>query len=326
MCTRGPKEGNYEFFDKIEDYIEKVKNAESNPQLSNAQSKFALSNAESKCNAFMESSKSHFMDKRTAKPICEQFVKLYYSLTDNNKCIKGVDPDYNKCSKFLNYWINFKLRKSIKNEDSTFCDVYGHLDGQLTNNDIYNIDLYFINDIDKDDLYKMNILYNLYENYNILNAIDYTNSEQDKRQLLTHSTACCPDYIKASYICNDDDEDKNPKFCEELETFKSKYHVLYQSVIKKGSDYSDYFMTLSNCPNSKIITTAVTGSIIGLIPLFGVLYKFTPLGQMFRSKKGKLNNYISNNDEDMINMSLMEHENEQIKFQKRTFNIKYQSV
>ncbi|KMZ88519.1 hypothetical protein PVBG_06005 [Plasmodium vivax Brazil I] len=172
----------------------------------------------------------------------------------------------------------------------------------------------------------MNILYRLYVNYVKLNSIGYQNAEEDTRQLLTHSTACCPDYIKASYICNDDNKERNPKFCEKLETFKLKYGVLYRSVVAKGPPFSENFIELSKCPNTKIITTAVTGSIIGLIPLFGVLYKFTPMGQVLKSKIGILNKDISKNDEEMANISLMEQENDQLRFQKGTYNIKYQSL
>ncbi|KMZ76590.1 hypothetical protein PVIIG_05973, partial [Plasmodium vivax India VII] len=108
--------------------------------------------------------------------------------------------------------------------------------------------------------------------------------------------------------------------------FKSKYDKLDENVVEKGSDVYDYFIKLSECPNNKIVTTAVTGTVVGLIPLLGVLYKFTPMGQMFRSKMGILNNNISNNDEDMTNMSLMEQENEPLRFQQGSYNIKYQSL
>ncbi|KMZ76882.1 hypothetical protein PVIIG_05692 [Plasmodium vivax India VII] len=57
-----------------------------------------------------------------------------------------------------------------------------------------------------------------------------------------------------------------------------------------------------------------------------ILYFFTPIGQMFRSKIGIINNNISNNDEEMTNISLIEQENEPINFQQGTYNIKYQSL
>ncbi|SCA59853.1 Plasmodium vivax Vir protein, putative [Plasmodium vivax] len=216
----------------------------------------------------------------------------------------------------------------MHNEDYSVCDVYNGIEGQFSvNSDInININYDYINSINEDYLYKMNILYNLYQNYVELNAIDYKKPEQDKQKLLILSTACCTDYNKAKYICNGDNKDNNTKFCEKLTAFQSKYDKLYEEAAGKGSDYSKNFIRLSECGNNKIITTAVTGTVVGLIPLLGVLYKFTPMGQLFKSKIGILNNDISNNDEEMTKISLMDQENESLRFKQGTYNIKYQSL
>ncbi|KMZ76816.1 hypothetical protein PVIIG_06338 [Plasmodium vivax India VII] len=266
-CKQIPKDKSYEFFENIEKYIEIANSAESTTD---------FRKANSGCNSFMESSGSYFKDKEKAKTICVQFIKLYDSLTDLTSNLQ-TDSNYIKCKKFLIYWINFKLREGMKNEVDSICRVYDAIESQFTNNIDYEIHMDLIENINKDVLYKMNILYRLYLNYVKLKAIDYKNEEENKRQLLTHSTACCTHYIKASYICNDDNKDKNPEFCEKLEAFKSKYDDLERKVDDKGTDFSDYFIKLSECGNNKIITTAVTGSIIGLIPLFGVLYKVNEL-------------------------------------------------
>ncbi|KMZ95159.1 hypothetical protein PVMG_05077 [Plasmodium vivax Mauritania I] len=224
----------------------------------------------------MNSNESYFTDKETAKIICEQFLKLYVSLTDLKTKPKS-DTNYKKSNGFLNYWVNFKLIKSIKKEDYTVHDVYDHLESQVFNIDGYDIHLNLICDIDKDELHKMNILYNLFENYGKLNAIKYDNVDEAKQALYLHSTACCTDYNKAKYICNGNNKVNNPKFCDKLETFESQYEQLYSEVLQKGSQFSDNLIKLSECPNNKIITTAVTGTVVGLIPLFGVLYKVSEL-------------------------------------------------
>ncbi|KMZ96182.1 hypothetical protein PVNG_06262 [Plasmodium vivax North Korean] len=266
-CKQIPKDKSYEFFENIEKYIEIANSAESTTD---------FPNANSGCNSFITTFGYHFKDSTTAKHICVQFIKLYDSLNVIKNKSKS-DTNYEKCRKFLIYWINFKLREGMKNEVDSICRVYDAIESQFTGSNDYNIHMGLIGNINKDDLYKMNILYRLYVNYVKLKAIDYKNEEENKRQLLTHSTACCTHYIKASYICNDDNKDKNPEFCEKLEAFVSKYKQLNQKVDDKGSGFSDYFIKLSECPNTKIITTAVTGSIIGLIPLVGVLYKVIEL-------------------------------------------------
>ncbi|KMZ82060.1 hypothetical protein PVIIG_06365 [Plasmodium vivax India VII] len=190
----------------------------------------------------MESSKSNFKDITTAKTICEQFIKLYNSLTDC-KTKSNTNPKYKKCSEFLNYWINFKLRKSIKNEDSTFCSVYNGLESQISGRDDFSTLLDFIYDINKDDLHKMNILYSLYENYSKLNDI-IDSSSVPKKQVLPHSTACCTDYIQAKYICNGGNNNSST-FCKKLGTFESEYEQLYQKFDEKRSQFSDNLIKLS---------------------------------------------------------------------------------
>ncbi|KNA01628.1 hypothetical protein PVNG_05788 [Plasmodium vivax North Korean] len=262
------KKKHYEFFEKIEEFIKKAKSAESTT---------SLSEDENGCNSFMQSSERYITDKETARTICKQFIELYESLTDL-KSKKENDHNYIKCSKFLNYWVNFKLSENMKNDDDSVRDVYNAIESQITGSDGHDIFLCFIYDINKDDLYRMNILYNLYDKYIKLKNIIEDTSEPNKQSLLNLSTACCPHYIKAGYICNPGNNNNNSsKFCKELNTFKSKYDDIYQKIVQKGADYSNNFIKLEECSNPKIITTAVTGSIIGLIPLLGVLYKVSEL-------------------------------------------------
>ncbi|KNA02182.1 hypothetical protein PVNG_06162 [Plasmodium vivax North Korean] len=258
----------YEFFEKIENYIEKANLAESNA---------ASTEDERECDSFVLSFGSNLKNSVTAKRICVQFRKLYYSLTELN-CITNTVHNYEECRNFLNYWINFKLRKNIKNENNNFCHVYNGLESQITGRNGGYINLAFIYDINKDELDKMSKLYNLYEKYHKINAIINTEQDLDKNELATLSTQCCTDYNQASYICNDGiDNGNNSKFCQNLKTFRTKFEGLYENVNKRAPEYSHYFKSLPKCPNNKIMTTAVTGTVIGLIPLLGVLYKVSGL-------------------------------------------------
>ncbi|SCA60590.1 Plasmodium vivax Vir protein, putative [Plasmodium vivax] len=313
-CNPTIKDDSYKFFDVIENYIKKADDAKQNDE---------TMEINSNCEGFYKTMRSSFEDKEIAISVCKQLIKLY-KLLDKFKGKSKCSDDYKNDCEFFNYWVNFKITKSRSNEYHCVSDLYNAIESQCHSDFNNMLDPSVIYDIDKDELDKMNILYSLYEKYSKLKTIIKDTSDQ-KKQVLTLSTECCAEYIQAKYICNGDSNNKS-KFCEKLDKFKTNYDNLYREVEGKGSDFSDNFMTLSNCPNSKIITTAVTGSVIGLIPLFGVLYKFTPMGQMFRSKIGILNNNISNNDEDMTKMSLMDQENEQFRFQQGTYNIKYQSL
>ncbi|KMZ89791.1 hypothetical protein PVMG_06059 [Plasmodium vivax Mauritania I] len=256
--------GEYEFFKDIENYLEKFKVA---------QGAEALSKAERVCNSSKKSYGSYFKDEETAESICKQFIKIYNSLLNDLKCISEGDSNYNKCSKFLNYWVNYKLTENMKNERNSVCFVYNILEGQITHSDGYSILLDFIYDINKDDLYKMNILYRLYKNYTELYTILDNTSGGVKETSLSLSTACCKDYLEARYICDTSKNNSNNQFCNKLNDFVTKYNELDGKVLQQPSDFSDYFIILSKCPNTKIISTAVTGTVVGLIPLMGVLYK-----------------------------------------------------
>ncbi|CAG9479584.1 unnamed protein product [Plasmodium vivax] len=315
-CSEDPKDGNYEFFDKVLDYIDKADNAKID----------SISGVDySCCNSFSSIMKSKLKTEENAKSICKQFIKLHKSLTHIEE--QSNDHNYKKDSSFLNYWVNTVIRENRtydKNCAHDFSDLMeSHCEKIFSINVLSNL-LY---DIKDDELNKINILYSLYEKYSKLKIIIDSKSEQNKQEILALSNQCCTDYNKARYICNiDNNNSNNSIFCTKLSKFITIHDELDSKLVGPGYDFSDYFIKLSKCPNTKIITSAVTGTVVGLIPLIGVLYKFTPMGQLFKSKIGILNKDISNNDEEIIKMSLMEQENEQLKFQKGTYNIKYQSV
>ncbi|KMZ96086.1 hypothetical protein PVNG_05995 [Plasmodium vivax North Korean] len=159
------------------------------------------------------------------------------------------------------------------NQNTPVKDFIDHIESHYIISANLDIDNPLIYDINKDDLYEMNILYRLYMNYKVLDTILENASNEVKVKSLSHSTACCKDYLEARYICDTSKNESNIPFCNKLKVFKTKYDELVQKVIKQGSEVSDYLIKLEECPDNKIITTAVTGTVVGLIPLFGVLYK-----------------------------------------------------
>ncbi|KMZ76603.1 hypothetical protein PVIIG_05785 [Plasmodium vivax India VII] len=260
MCsTQAPDKESYEFFENIEKYIENAKSAESTPTSSKAQSE---------CNSFVQFFGSDFKNTTRAKIICEHFIKLYDSLTEL-KSNSNSDTNYNKSSQFLNYWINSKLSESMLNEDDSVCDVYNSLESRITDSDGHHIFLNFIYNINKVDLKKMNILYSLYEKYTDLYTILKNNSKVDTESTFRYSNKCFNDYYNAISMCNGE---KN-KFFEELEKYKEKYETLYELLEKRRGDYYTSFVRLTNGKNNNMVTTSVIGTTVGLIPLFGFLYK-----------------------------------------------------
>ncbi|EDL42663.1 variable surface protein Vir30, putative [Plasmodium vivax] len=304
----------YDFFDNISNYMKDGKSIEDTVRSVDA-SKY--------CDSFSSATASQLGDKENAKYICEIFTKLCNHFPNCKK--QEQNTSYKQNCGLLNYWLNMKLNDDKINGKTCVLEIENTIQSQCSDIFEFNFDsLNFLYDIKKEELHKMNILYSLYQNYSKLKNIIENKSGPEKTSLLPHSTACCADYNKAKYICSDDNN--KITFCKKLVTFESKYDELYNTFKGKKSEFSDDLIKLSECTDNKIITTAVTGTVVGLIPLFGVLYKFTPMGQLLKSKIGILNNDISNNDEEYTKISLMEQESDHISSRQGTYNIKYQTL
>ncbi|KMZ83989.1 hypothetical protein PVBG_06166 [Plasmodium vivax Brazil I] len=251
----------YNFLDNVDEYVqasEKINSVNLEPKDNNDCANFSNQHAKS----FTE----------IGKNICEQFLKLYKSLPNLKNNISNGSCSKKNCG-FLNYWLNFELKKHNQN---TCVNVFHNgiesqcnntIDNILPNNVIYNID--------EDHLYKIDKLYNLYSNYTKLKAIIGSSLEKDKQERLQLSTKCCADYNEVSYICKDDNKNNedNIEFCEKLDIFKNNYEKLYTQLGEEGSEISNSFKKLTECGNTRIIATAILGSVAGIIPLMGGLYK-----------------------------------------------------
>ncbi|KMZ89675.1 hypothetical protein PVMG_06215 [Plasmodium vivax Mauritania I] len=258
-CPPEKRDDSYNFLDTVDEYV----------KASDKIISVNLDSGEQKdCDDFSKNHAKPYTE--IGKTICEHFLKLYKSLP-NIKNYVTQGNSYNNDCKFLNYWLNFELKKHNKNE--CVKDFYNAIESYCGDTIDKHLPVGVIYNIDKDQLNKIDKLYSLYSKYTKLNTIIQSLQENDKQKLLTLSTQCCTDYSDVSYICNDDNKINNHKFCEKLTDFERKYKDLYPEVDDKGSDFKEYFMKLEKCPNNKIITSSVIGSVVGIIPLFGVLYK-----------------------------------------------------
>ncbi|KMZ95093.1 hypothetical protein PVMG_05965 [Plasmodium vivax Mauritania I] len=247
-CSPEIRKDSYDFFKDIENYI----NYEEKIQTT------ATTDITQCCTSLMKWGKT-LRNNEKAKNICENFFKLYKILP------KGKEYKEKNWG-FLNYWMNFELGQVNKNicvnefNNDIESQCFGIIEYFLFENLLYNVK--------KDDLNKMNKLYNLYNKYNELKIIINTTPEINKQSLLTVSTQCCSDYIEANYLC----KGENNEFCKQLQSFKSKYEELYSIIDRKGSEYTNNFIKLTQCDNN-IMSKALIGTTVGLVPLMVGLYK-----------------------------------------------------
>ncbi|SCA59909.1 VIR protein [Plasmodium vivax] len=308
-CTTEINYDTYNFFDNIINYIESSDKLESNTvQL----------DSEDDCTSFSHTNTRGNLE--LGKKVCELFVKLYKSLPSVQK---KDHSDYKKEWHFLNYWLNFNISKYKLNAitcATNFSDGLGH-------HCMHTLGFEFppassIYNIREDELIKMNLLYGLYENYKKLDNILNPSQQDNPDLLLELSTKCCSDYIKANYFCKGE---KN-KFCIQLDNFKKKYEELDSKLVGKSVEYSSNFIKLSECKNTNVMSTALIGTTVGLVPLLVGIYKFTPLGLLFNPNKRKFTQEYKSNGEEMRNIMLMDQGSEHISSQQGTYNIKYHSV
>ncbi|SCA59583.1 VIR protein [Plasmodium vivax] len=317
-CNPTIRDDSYAFFEDIKNYIEKADNAQQN---------HTITDIASKCKGFYTTMRSSFENELIATSVCEEIVKLYESL-DKIKGKSECPESYKDDCNFFNYWVNFKISKSRLNESVCIDHINNAIESQFTGTDHYAVVLDFIYDIKKDELDKMNILYRLYKIYTDLDSIVDNADDMVKNKLSSLSTACCTDYLVANYMCNGGNGDNiNPsQFCMQLQKFKTKYIGLYERVDRNGPEYSKNLIKLSECKNTNVMSTALIGTTVGLVPLLVGLYKFTPLRQLINSNKGKLTQEYRNNDDEMRNIMLMDQKSEQISSQQGRYNIKYHSL
>ncbi|KNA01603.1 hypothetical protein PVNG_05968 [Plasmodium vivax North Korean] len=253
------------------------------------------------------------------KNICEYFIKLC-KLLPRVKNNKKYDPNYGKDWHFLSYWLNVKLEESKLNAIICPYDFYDGIEDHCMNTlSLYISSPILIYNINEEDLSRMKVLYILHENYNKLHSILNNETASEPHLLLPPSSKCSMNYKSANNMCNS----KYKKFCEKLKKFKTEYDKLFKIAESKGDDFAKNFIKLTDKENSNIISSTVIGSAVGLIPLFGILYKFTPIGQIFNSHKSKLSKGHSNSIDEIRRTSFLNYENEQLNLNQEKYNIEY---
>ncbi|VUZ99930.1 PIR protein, partial [Plasmodium vivax] len=260
-CTSNEANDIYDFFNNIDKYIKEAMEIEK---------PIPANTPLDECDNY---SNIHSLgNKEKANILCNNFSRL-------NKFLVSIKNEVHSYCNFLNYWFNSELSQTWFSKKESISDVYNGMETYLYTNQEYSPLNCELCNINKDELNKMKILYNLHEKRIEIHNIVNSQEQFEENKLHEPSTECFTNYNKGLAMCNNKEE----KFCMLLENFKAEYRKLYPMVEKKGHDYSKYFKRLSGNENSNVVSTAVTGSIVGLIPLFAVLYKFTPMGEVLRS-------------------------------------------
>ncbi|CAI7723124.1 hypothetical protein, conserved [Plasmodium vivax] len=166
-----------------------------------------------------------FSDDSSAKKICKEFKFLYISFLIYSAIKNAPEKmfSFGDCD-FLNYWLNDKLRKSVKDGDNI--DVRGFYEEIKNKNpNLFsdNEDLvHYMNNIDPEILKNMELLYDLYDyERKILNMLlnqDY--SGENKKPCSHYTDMCYEKYTTALNRCLHGHEE----FYKALKDFKVGYN------------------------------------------------------------------------------------------------------
>ncbi|CAI7721810.1 PIR protein [Plasmodium vivax] len=307
-CSTTIKNDSYDFFDNIDKYIKYSDDLVSDGN--------KLDPADD-CDSFSTEYTKDNTD--IGKKICEQFIKLCNKLPYlKNSNIN--DQSYRNDWNFLSYWLNIKLRENELNRTICPNDFYDGMESHCMNTlSRFVSSTNLIYHINEDDLNRMKALYILHNNYSKLDTILNNSTSPKPELLLEPSDICSYTYSSAKYMC----DDKYKEYCKQLDKFKTKYEKLFITAKSKGKEFANNFKKITDYDNSNIISTTIIGSAVGLIPLLGILYKFTPMGQMFNSKKWNLSINHDNNIDEIRKTSLIDYENEQLNLKQEKYNIEY---
>ncbi|KMZ83538.1 hypothetical protein PVBG_00618 [Plasmodium vivax Brazil I] len=212
-CSRDKKEENYDFFEKVHIYIEYA------DQIKTAITESDVSND---CTDLLNG-RYNSGNRDITRNICEEFLKLYNFL----KSSQEVQQNYKR---FLNYWLNIRIHEDKPNENICVKQFYDDMENYCVKTLQYFVSTNIFYDMDKDELDKMNILYNLY--YNYYKIFNYNNIVCDGKSSCSQYTNNCLKYYGDGIIkCP---TGKTDNFCRKLDDFRDKYEKL-----QKGTDISN---------------------------------------------------------------------------------------
>ncbi|SCA83405.1 VIR protein [Plasmodium vivax] len=239
-----------------------------------------------------------------AQPVCKKFNNLINLLyIDRPMGIMANSLNNNEYN-YLSYW----LFHEYNNNNVKFSDISENFYNNIKNN--YN------NFFSKDSLKKavekiqhmnfeyMNILDNLYKNYNEIDTIIYSGMQNIKGSCYEYTKQCHHYYELGIQKCSD----KNSDLYKALQSFKETYEESFNLMgienkcdsieLKELPSYDEIKEKKStgfiNEKEKSNILTSILFPIIGLLSTLIFFYKFTPLGSWLRNivnKKKEIKKY-----------------------------------
>ncbi|KMZ77362.1 hypothetical protein PVIIG_05510 [Plasmodium vivax India VII] len=222
-----------------------------------------------------------FSESSSAQDICKEFTLLHESISEYSAIVNPQDKKFSPgdCD-FLNYWLNDKLRNSVKDVDKIEVrDFYNEIKNKNQQFFSSNEDLEkYMKNIDPEILKNMELLYDLYDyQQKILDMLlNQVYSKEDNNPCSFYTKNCYEKYVTAVNRCYGIYDE----FCKALKDFKSTYdNVIKQDTEDiyncKGNDNFQLpeFDVVLQREKKKIMLIQGLPSFLMLILMFPLIYK-----------------------------------------------------
>ncbi|SBS92425.1 PIR Superfamily Protein [Plasmodium ovale curtisi] len=337
FCPGESREDKYNFFKNVDEYIDFDSLTEEN----------SMNNIYNIDYTFIKNNFSDHISELTK--ICTKLAFLTGSLIGRNgRTISSDSYDFN----FVNYWLNREINEI---HSSILCKKYFYQNLMIKNKEKANLRKYgaHIYDIEEDEFEDMHKLYDMHKYYKQIHKI-ISSSDSNKDDVIQQARNCVNIYKIFKEKCRENTK----SYCETLKDFKQKYekiNLCNYNIAGWGKkslpSLEDQDALLQVCETTtnrlddrseqhsnripdnakedsdggaKSITIGVV-STLGLSFIFLILYKFTSIEQLLRSRMDNNLRVWQNIDEEM-NEFTHTSEHEHINTGNTSYNIAYNSV
>ncbi|SBS92189.1 PIR Superfamily Protein [Plasmodium ovale curtisi] len=233
--------------------------------------------------------------------ICKKLLYMYKFLDKAQSFWKRPSTITNEDLYFLNYWLNVKLKS--KNGSASLCinkfiEAIKSLGEDFMSREKILVEHLHV--IDSRKMENMELLCELYDTKQKITDIMFDQDTTDDKKKLCpeHLQKCHEKYIEVMYNCRNGYND----FCNEMKHFERDYNILIENETDKSGncESSEYFQLLDYDffveKQRRIMTIKILSSPLVLSFVIPLLYKYTPLGPLLRTKINVVKNGWMNPD------------------------------
>ncbi|SBS93319.1 PIR Superfamily Protein [Plasmodium ovale curtisi] len=269
-------------------------------------------------------------EELSGEDICKKILYMYKFLDKAQSYWKRPGTITNEDLYFLNYWLNVKLK--VNGSSASLCinkiiEAIKGLGEDFMSRE-KNLEKH-LHDIDPSKLENMEILCELYDTKQKITDImfDQDTTDDKKKLFPEHLQKCHDKYIEGMYNCRNGYDD----FCKAIKKFERDYNYLIEKEKDESGQCktSEYFQLLDYDSfvekQRRIMTIKILSSPLILSFVIPLLYKYTPLGPLLRTKIDVLKNGWMNPDKNTEELLLSSTDIEDNISDNGDYNIGYYS-